>query len=206
MENKKNDATTEQKIKEAARTIFHKKGFAATRTRDIAEEANINLALLNYYFRSKKKLFEIIMMETVSNFMYTMVSALNDENSNLEQKVEFIVSNYIDFVSREPDIPIFLLNEMRNNVDNLMEKLPFKPIILDSVFYKQFQEAVKKGVIIETNPMIFMSNLMSLIIFPFIAKPILQQIGEVDEAQYKKMMQDRKKMIPIWIKSMFYRQ
>jgi len=206
MENKKNDATTEQKIKEAARTIFHKKGFAATRTRDIAEEANINLALLNYYFRSKKKLFEIIMMETVSNFMYTMVSALNDENSNLEQKVEFIVSNYIDFVSKEPDIPIFLLNEMRNNVDNLMEKLPFKPIILDSVFYKQFQEAVKKGVIIETNPMIFMSNLMSLIIFPFIAKPILQQIGEVDEAQYKKMMQDRKKMIPIWIKSMFYRQ
>ena len=134
MENKKNDATTEQKIKEAARTIFHKKGFAATRTRDIAEEANINLALLNYYFRSKKKLFEIIMMETVSNFMYTMVSALNDENSNLEQKVEFIVSNYIDFVSKEPDIPIFLLNEMRNNVDNLMEKLPFKPIILDSVF------------------------------------------------------------------------
>ncbi len=202
MENK--DLSTEQKIKEAARTIFHKKGFAATRTRDIAEEAGINLALLNYYFRSKKKLFEIIMMETVSSFMYTMASALNDENSSLEQKVEFIVSNYIDFVSKEPDIPIFLLNEMRNNVVNLMEKLPFKPIILDSVFYKQYQEAVEKGVITEVNPMIFMSNLMSLIIFPFIAKPLLQQIGEADEALYKKMMQDRKKMIPIWIKSMFY--
>ena len=50
---KKIDSTTEEKIKEAARTVFHKKGFAATRTRDIAEEAEINLALLNYYFRSK---------------------------------------------------------------------------------------------------------------------------------------------------------
>jgi AcrR family transcriptional regulator len=53
------DTTTEAKIKNAARVVFHKKGFAATRTRDIAEEAGINLALLNYYFRSKEKLFEI---------------------------------------------------------------------------------------------------------------------------------------------------
>jgi AcrR family transcriptional regulator len=55
------DTTTEAKIKAAARVVFHKKGFAATRTRDIAEEAGINLALLNYYFRSKEKLFDIIM-------------------------------------------------------------------------------------------------------------------------------------------------
>lgn len=48
------DINTEAKILEAARTIFHKKGYAATRTRDIAEEAGINLALLNYYFRSKE--------------------------------------------------------------------------------------------------------------------------------------------------------
>ena len=60
---KKIDSTTEEKIKEAARIVFHQKGFAATRTRDIAEEANINLALLNYYFRSKAKLFEIIMVD-----------------------------------------------------------------------------------------------------------------------------------------------
>ncbi len=57
------DQSTEEKIKEAARTVFTRKGYAATRTRDIAKEANINLALLNYYFRSKEKLFGLIMME-----------------------------------------------------------------------------------------------------------------------------------------------
>ena len=56
----KKDISTEEKIKEAARKIFHKKGYAGTRTRDIAEEAGINLALLNYYYRSKEKLFELI--------------------------------------------------------------------------------------------------------------------------------------------------
>ncbi len=198
------DATTEQKIKEAAKTIFHQKGYAATRTRDIAEEANINLALLNYYFRSKKKLFEIIMIETVGSFMHAIATELNDENSSLEQKIVLITSKYIDFVSREPNIPIFMLSEMRNNADGLMEKLPIKPIIIHSVFLKQYQEAVKNGKITESNLMIFITNLMGLIIFPFIAKPLLQQIGEMNEAQYEKMMQDRKKMIPIWIKSMFF--
>ena len=57
------DPTTEEKIKEAARKLFTQKGFAATRTRDIAEEAGINLALLNYYFRSKQKLFDLIMKD-----------------------------------------------------------------------------------------------------------------------------------------------
>jgi hypothetical protein len=46
------ELSTEEKIKEAARKLFTHKGFAATRTRDIAQEAGINLALLNYYFRN----------------------------------------------------------------------------------------------------------------------------------------------------------
>jgi AcrR family transcriptional regulator len=56
-EGKKIEPTTEEQIKEAARRVFTRKGYAATRTRDIAEESGHNLALLNYYFRSKEKLF-----------------------------------------------------------------------------------------------------------------------------------------------------
>ena len=56
-----NEVTTEDKILSAASKVFTEKGFAGTRTRDIAEEAGINLALLNYYFRSKEKLFQQVM-------------------------------------------------------------------------------------------------------------------------------------------------
>ena len=61
----KKDTNTEDKILKAANKVFTQKGFAATRTRDIAAEAGINLALLNYYFRSKKKLFDIVMLENL---------------------------------------------------------------------------------------------------------------------------------------------
>ena len=43
------DISTEEKIKNAALKLFTRKGYAATRTRDISEEAGMNLALLNYY-------------------------------------------------------------------------------------------------------------------------------------------------------------
>lgn len=52
------DLSTEEKILKAATKVFTEKGYAGTRTRDIAEEAGINLALLNYYFRSKEKLLK----------------------------------------------------------------------------------------------------------------------------------------------------
>src|ERR1700736_6685770 len=85
------ETTTEEKIKEAARKLFTQKGFAATRTRDIAEEAGINLALLNYYFRSKQKLFDLIMMENFRQFLQGVTVHFRDEHMTMVERVERIV-------------------------------------------------------------------------------------------------------------------
>jgi len=196
------DATTEEKIKEAARVVFHKKGFAATRTRDIAEEAGINLALLNYYFRSKGRLFEIIMLETVSGFIQTMALALNDEETTLEEKIRRIASAYIDLIGKEPDLPIFMLSEIRNNPDLLLHKLPIKQTILGSVFFRQHLAAVQEGKITEPNPLHFLMNLIGLIMFPFIASPMLKRLGDLQDKDFDRLMQERKKLIPLWINAM----
>lgn len=196
------DSSTENKIKEAARKVFHEKGYAATRTRDIAEEAGINLALLNYYFRSKEKLFGLIMTETMSGFLKQLTPLLNDDSTTLEQKIELIASNYINFLSEEPVVPLFILSEIRNNPEKLLEKLPIGDTVLSSVFMKQYQAAVKNGSMSESNPLQFLMNLMGLVIFPFIAQPMLKELGKVDNKMFDQMMQERKKNIPIWIKAM----
>ncbi len=199
---KKLDTSTEEKIKNAARTVFHKKGYAATRTRHIAEEAGINLALLNYYFRSKEKLFEIIMTETVSGFAQNIAVVLNDEKTTLEKKVENIVTRYIDLITIEPETPGFIVSEIRNNPDGLLEKLPVKQLFHNSVFMKQHQKAVAEGKITEPNPLQFLMNMIGLVVFPFVAKPLLSAVGGLKEAQFNQLMQDRKKLIPVWIKAM----
>jgi AcrR family transcriptional regulator len=195
------DINTEAKIKNAARVVFHKKGFAATRTRDIAEEAGINLALLNYYFRSKEKLFDIIMMETMQGFFQSMATVFNDDTTTLEKKVETIAERYIDLLIAQPDIPIFLLNELRNNPTGIGEQFNMKQIIMSSVIFKQWQIAMKESKL-EIHPLHFMINLMSLVMFPFVGSPILKMLGDLKQDQFNKMMLERKALIPKWIKAM----
>lgn len=196
------DSSTEEKIKQAAQIIFHKKGFAAARTRDIAEEAGINLALLNYYFRSKEKLFNIVMIETLSKFFESVSMIINNPDTTFEEKIEQFASQYIDLLFSEPDIPIFIISEIRNNPQVLLQKIDVKNIVFKSVFIRQFHEAVEAGKIKDQDFLHFMMNFIGLIVFPFVAKPLLKALSDLTEDQYNLIIEERKTLIPVWIKAM----
>lgn len=191
--------TTEEKIKAAARTVFHKKGFAATRTRDIAEAANLNLALLNYYFHSKQKLFELIMVETLQGFYQDMGMVFNDETTELEEKIQLVCEKYIDLMIAEPQMPVFIMSEIRSHGAELLKKLPFADSILQSTFIRQYKQAVRHKRVKEPNPLHFLMNLTGLVVFPFINSPIIKKIGKLNDRQFNRLMQERKKLIPAWI-------
>ena len=196
------DSSTEEKIKAAARSVFHKKGFAASRTRDIAEEAGINLALLNYYFRSKEKLFVLVMIETLSEFFGSVSVIINNPETSFEEKIEQFAAGYIDLIFREPDIPLFIMSEIRNNPEQLLQKVDIRNTVFNSVFIRQFAEAVEQGKIKDQNFLHFMMNFIGLIVFPFIAKPLLKAISGLTEEQFDALIEERKKLIPVWIKAM----
>ena len=203
LENKKtvSETSTEEKIKNAARVVFHKKGFAAARTRDIAEEAGINLALLNYYFRSKEKLFNIVMLETFQNFFASIFLVFNDDITSLDEKIEKFASHYIDLLFQEPEIPLFIMSEIRNNPVELMQKTGIEKAVFDSVFVQQYKKGVKEGIIKDQRFEHFIMNFMGLIVFPFIAKPLFKELIGLNEEQFNNIIKERKALIPIWIKS-----
>ena len=190
------DVSTEQKIKDAASTVFTKKGYAATRTRDIAEEAGINLALLNYYFRSKEKLFELIMMEKLTSFFGIIVPVLNDVSLSLDQKIESVSERYAKMLTEHPDLPLFILGEIRTNPDVFANKLPIGKA-LESHFIKQLQE--KRP---DLHPIHFLMNLLGLSVFPFIIKPLLMTSGAFNEKAFNAKINERITLIPKWMSAM----
>ena len=191
------DVSTEEKIKQAARKVFTQKGYAATRTRDIAEEADINLALLNYYFRSKEKLFEIIMLEKLQKFFSVLLPIINDTATTLENKVEGIASSYIDLLTANADLPLFILSEVRNNPEIFIKIAQRKNFLQESVLVKQLQ-----GKRADINPLQFLMSLLAMCIFPFVMKPVLQRMADVAENDFQRMMLERKMLIPAWTKAM----
>ena len=190
------DQSTEEKIKEAARKVFTKKGFAATRTRDIAEAAGINLALLNYYFRSKEKLFELIMIEKLRKFFGFIAPIIIDDTTSLETKLELLASNYVDMLLTNPDLPFFIIGEVRNNPDLISNIIPKKDFLKNSDFIKQVKE--KKP---DQDPFQFLLSLLAMCIFPFVMKPVFQKLTDTEDQKFRQMMTERKKLIPIWCKA-----
>jgi AcrR family transcriptional regulator len=196
------NTSTETKIKLAAKKVFMQKGYAAARTRDIAEAAGINLALLNYYFRSKEKLFDIIMLENLQQFMEGLKEILNNRQTSIEQKVEAIAVNYINLLTEQPDLPLFVLHELRLHPKEIVSKIDRDKFINKSYFMQQVKDAVKEGKIAPAQPLHFLMNLMGLTIFPFLASPILRNIGGLKQQDFNALMEERKKLIPKWIKAM----
>ena len=198
------DGTTEQKIKEAARKLFTQKGFAATKTRDIANEAGINLALLNYYFRSKEKLFDIIMSENLEQFIRGVAVLMLDEKASVSEKLVKLISIYIDMLTQEPDLPIFIINTLRNNPSEMVIKMNAEIGAARDFFEKQIKREIKSGKIPQPvmDPFHLIANMIGLTIFPFVARPLLMRRANINDKQFNAYMQERKTLIPKWLMAM----
>jgi AcrR family transcriptional regulator len=196
----KEDVSTEEKIKQAARRLFTERGFDAVKTRDIAEEAGINLALLNYYFRSKEKLFDIIMIENFQQFVQQLIPILGDENLPLDEILVKVTASYIDMLKHNPDLPFFIMNEMRSDSTKL-QFVREKMADVRAAFIKRVEDTLLKKKINRAAMGHMMMNFMGLIIFPFIAQPILLKVNKFNKKEFDELMEERKKLVPIWLKA-----
>jgi len=171
------DKNTEQRIFEAARIVFQKKGLAGARMQEIADEADINKALLHYYFRTKEKLFEAIFNEVFDNISSGLEKLFNTEMGVVE-RFRFIVEIYIENLLKNRQIPLFVLNEMNRNPEKIQMLIEQKIVIYLKNFMMQIQQEIHEGKIRNVNPFHLLMSVLSMTIFPFVAYPIIKGIGE----------------------------
>ena len=188
------ELSTEEKIIAAARKLFTQKGFSATKTRDIAEEAGINLALLNYYFRSKQNLFQIIIEEKFNQLFGVINPILSNSEISLEEKIETLVTNYTNMLLGNDDLPLFVLSEIKTNEFLIKRVRQNAEILSNPVIEKQLKE---RG--FTTTGFNFIMNVMSLTLFPFMSKPLFVTSGLIKEEEFVHFITERKKDIPTWV-------
>ena len=81
---------------EAAEKLFGEKGFEGSSVRDIAEEANINIAMISYYFGSKEKLLEALFTYRGENTIRKLESMLTNPEQLPLEKVNQLINYFID--------------------------------------------------------------------------------------------------------------
>ena len=86
-----------------ALSLFATKGFEGTSVRDIAAAADVNLAMINYYFGSKEKLFESLVEYNVSYTRNMLDELVSNTTLSAIQKIEKVIEIYVKrlFSNRE---------------------------------------------------------------------------------------------------------
>ncbi len=194
----KENQGTEERIFEAAKNVFVKKGLNNSRMQEIAQEAGMNKALLHYYYRSKEKLFEAVFNSIIKKVIPPIAEMLENEIP-LFEKIEFIVDRYINSLISNPHIPVFFIQEIQRNPQRIVEIIK-KYGLRPEVFFQQIEDEIKAGNIIDIKPQQLIVNLLSMCVFPFAARPVVQgMIFDNDKKKYDQFLIERKKEVSKFI-------
>ncbi|GAT63290.1 TetR/AcrR family transcriptional regulator [Paludibacter jiangxiensis] len=188
---------TEHRILMAAEEVFLDKGFSAAKTTEIARKAEVNHALVHYYFRSKENLFETVFINKYKQVLVVLTEAVDGEKPYLDRLHQMMAAQFELFIS-SPKMPLFIVNEFLNNpqrLNFLKRKISLFPQEILIRFERQTNEAIEQGIIrpIETKELLF--SVFSLLFSVFINRSFSQYIFNWDGMDYPEFAKKREKEI-----------
>ncbi|MGQ4916107.1 MAG: hypothetical protein ACP6IU_15350, partial [Candidatus Asgardarchaeia archaeon] len=124
------------------------------------------------------------------------LNILLDNKKTLDEKIKMFVNEYIIVLQHNSFLPLFILQEIQRDPENLYEKLSSAGF--DSkVILNNLQTGMDLPVLQIKNLMI---NIIGLCVFPFAAKPLLNHVFfDNDEEAYCDFLEERKKSLPEFI-------
>lgn len=195
---------TEQKIIQAARTVFLRKGMEGARMQEIADEAGINKSLLHYYFRSKDKLFDKVFTDTFSSVVLTINEVFEKSNS-LNDFIENFVTGYTNALLERPYIPNFVLNELTQNPERVVEHINSTKFDKKRLF--EIMSAEDPDHIKQFNPVHILVDVLALCVFPFVAQPVITGfMFEGNEDEYDNFIKERTQHVIDFVKTAIFIQ
>lgn len=190
---------TKQKIQKVAFNLLVKNGYDGVSFQDIADKAGVTKAMLNYYFRNKENLLNVIFIETLEKYLLPNFEILTTDMPIEEQMKQFI-DKTIDTFVHNPQIPLFIANEISHHpkiIRKSFTKFQQEHLsgILDN-FRKRLRTELNVSEEKLSNPTLIITDMISLILFPFIIRTGLLELcmeGSVNE--FKELMKLKKQHI-----------
>lgn len=179
----KKDTSTEAKIKEAAKTVFLAKGFEGCTSREIANAAGMNVALVNYYFRSKSQLFKLVFQSAVEDIVLSTVHIFKTEQTLIEKMRYFIEKEY-EFLAKHPEIPNFIINEMNREDGCFIEYNHLFQQVAETGIFNECMTEQAAGRMREISLVSMILLIMSNCQYPTMSKKLMQSIHQISEDEY----------------------
>jgi AcrR family transcriptional regulator len=204
------DRDTEQRILDAAHTVFIRRGTAGARTQEIAREAGVNSALLHYYFRTKDRLAEAVFRRAALQLMPAVIRVLGSD-LELEEKVRQVIDIELRQLLATPYLPGYILSELTHHPERAQQLFSsatgMTPAAIGTsvfaILKKQIDERVKTGRMHPVPPEQFAVNLLALCVFPFAARPMIMALVGLDDRGFEQFINRRRKeLAPFFLRAL----
>ena len=122
-----------------AEELFARNGYEGTTVRDIAHAADVNLAMISYYFGSKEKLIEVLFHERMEGTRLQIEAVVNNKALLPFQKLAILIDQYIERVFAHQDFyKVMLTQQMLHKNDIILKftrqfKLSYATLIEDVI-------------------------------------------------------------------------
>lgn len=171
----------EQQIIAAARQVFMEKGFAEASMSDIAARAGVKRPGLHYYFRTKERMFEAVCGDIINTFL-PLVQDVIMKDSPLEERIAGITDVYLDLLTRNPGLPLFMAKEVRRDPRHFIQVLDRIGARKRFLRIGRFMKAgMKAGMIREVPLECVFYTFYGLMVFPFLAQPLAEVVFDAPE-------------------------
>jgi AcrR family transcriptional regulator len=133
-------------ILQAAEKLFAENGFDGTSVRDIAKQANINIAMISYYFGSKEKLLDALVVYRTSDLKVQLDNILDETFSPME-KIDRFIDLYIHRINRNKCVYQIVHTELANK-KRILDIKTFTKVKKKNLSYLQqiIEEGQQQGI------------------------------------------------------------
>lgn len=177
---------------------------------EIAKEADVNSALVHYYFRSKERLAEAVFQRAAMQLMPAVIRILGSD-AELEAKVEQVVDVELEQLQNTPYLPGYILSELTHHPERARQLFStmtgLTPAEIGARVFKvlgaQINRRVKAGRMHPIAPEQFAINLLALCVFPFAARPMVMALAGFDQAGFTHFIERRRReLAPFFLRAL----
>jgi len=189
------------KIITAAIEVFAEKGKYGTHMEEIAAKAEINKAMLYYYYTSKDNLFQEVLQRILRTTTEQIIHNLNQgstTNKNAVEKISQFVTTHFEVLAQNPNFAKIVLDALAGDskdVQLAMEVIKKDTEMLFPKLLALIEEAISERVFRKIDPLQVFISIIGMNLIYFIGKPIAQTLLDFRVEDEQKFLSDRKDSI-----------
>lgn len=187
---------TRERILRAACALFAEKGHHGVSIRAIAERSRTNSALIYYHFRNKTGLYTAVVQSLLAPFFETIMQ-IDRETGEPVEKVRRFVTAIIGFYETHPQIIRMLLHDLAcggQEIRALCRSRVIRPEV-SAIVRETIEEGIAQGVFREIDARQAQVSLMGMILFPFLAMPLIEVVVGIPAESRAAFVQARKDVV-----------